>query len=84
MVGKKQRLARFPRLQVLREELGWSIHDLLSKVDFALSERSVRRLENGEAIRITSANKLFHAINESRHEAEKLIQSKEIVAIRTK
>jgi len=59
---RRQRLGLYPNLRRHREELGWSVPELLSKVDRGPSEKSVHRLENGYPIRLTSVSKLFNTI----------------------
>ena len=63
MSGRKQSLAGYKNLNLHRTELGWSIPELRAKTDGPPSERSVRRLESGYAIRAESAHKLFNVIN---------------------
>jgi hypothetical protein len=66
----RQRLARYIGLREHRERLGWGLHDLVAKLDGpALSERSVRRLEQGLPIRAENAHKVFNAISKAYPEA---------------
>jgi hypothetical protein len=57
--------ARFPRLRQLRQEqLGWEIVDILSRLPGSKpSISSIYRLEQGEAIRMSSARRVFDVIN---------------------
>ena len=58
----RQRLARYQNLRSHRDALGWSLGDLLARLDNTPSEKSLRRLENGEPIRASSAFRVFHKI----------------------
>jgi hypothetical protein len=57
--------ARFPRLRQLRQEqLGWEIVDILSRLPGSKpSISSIYRLEQGEAIRMSSARRVFDVVN---------------------
>jgi hypothetical protein len=57
--------ARFPRLRQLRQEqLGWEIVDMLSRPPGSKpSISSIYRLEQGDAIRMSSARRVFDVIN---------------------
>src|SRR5487761_163972 len=57
--------ARFPRLRQLRQEqLGWEIVDILSRLPGAKpSISSIYRLEQGDAIRMSSARRVFDVVN---------------------
>jgi hypothetical protein len=57
--------ARFPRLrQIRQEQLGWEIVDILSRLPANKpSISSIYRLEQGEAIRMSSARRVFDVIN---------------------
>lgn len=57
--------ARFPRLRRIRQEqLGWEIVDILSRLPGSKpSISSIYRLEQGEAIRISSARRVFDVVN---------------------
>lgn len=61
----RQLKARFPRLRQLRQErLGWEIVDVLSRLPGNKpSISSIYRLEQGEAIRMSSARRVFDVIN---------------------
>src|SRR5258707_1387328 len=61
----RQLKARFPRLRQLRQEqLGWEIVDVLSRLrGNKPSISSIYRLEQGEAIRMSSARRVFDVIN---------------------
>ncbi|WP_147021520.1 hypothetical protein [Methylobacterium radiotolerans] len=62
-------MATYANLRAHREALGWSIPELISKLEgAAISERSVRRLEDGYGIRPESAHKIFNAISKCYHE----------------
>jgi len=77
MVVRKQRMGTFPRLEELRTQLGLSPSELLAKISYAVSDRSLRRLESGKAIRLTSVNKLFHAVNNEMN--QELVHKEEVV-----
>jgi ribosome-binding protein aMBF1 (putative translation factor) len=78
---RTQRVARYPKLQAQREALGWSIQELIAKLQgSSVSERSIRRLEQGLPIRATSAHKVFNAI--AAHFPEKLIRDEQIKVVR--
>ena len=70
--------ARFPRLRQLRQEqLGWEIIDILSRLPGAKpSISSIYRLEQGDAIRMSSARRVFDVINGAME--HKLDASKEL------
>ena len=57
--------ARFPRLrQIRQEQLGWEIVDIISRLPGNKpSISSIYRLEQGEAIRMSSARRVFDVIN---------------------
>jgi hypothetical protein len=61
--------ARFPRLRQLRQEqLGWEIVDILSRLPGAKpSISSIYRLEQGDAIRMSSARRVFDVVNGAMH-----------------
>jgi len=61
--------ARFPRLRQLRQEkLGWEIVDILSRLPGSKpSISSIYRLEQGEAIRMSSARRVFDVVNGALH-----------------
>ncbi|MEA2902752.1 MAG: hypothetical protein QOI12_139 [Alphaproteobacteria bacterium] len=72
--------ARFPRLRKIRQEqLGWEIVDILSRLPGNKpSISSIYRLEQGEAIRMSSTRRVFDVINAALNNA--LDASKEIEA----
>jgi hypothetical protein len=72
--------ARFPRLRQLRQEqLGWEIVDILSRLPGSKpSISSIYRLEQGEAIRMSSARRVFNVVNDALD--KKLDASKELEA----
>jgi hypothetical protein len=76
----RQLKARFPRLRKIRQEqLGWEIVDILSRLPGNKpSISSIYRLEQGEAIRMSSARRVFDVINAALNNA--LDASKEIEA----
>jgi ribosome-binding protein aMBF1 (putative translation factor) len=77
---RKQRTATYVNLRAHREELGWSIAELLGKLQgSAVSEKSVRRLEDGRAIRVASVNKIFNAI--SAHYPNELIRCAHVTVV---
>ncbi len=61
--------ARFPRLrQIRQEQLGWEIVDIVSRLPGSKpSISSIYRLEQGEAIRMSSARRVFDVINSALH-----------------
>lgn len=61
--------ARFPRLrQIRQEQLGWEIVDILSRLPGSKpSISSIYRLEQGDAIRMSSARRVFDVINGALH-----------------
>ena len=58
-------MARFPRLRRIRQErLGWEIVDIVSRLPGNKpSMSSIYRLEQGEAIRMSSARRVFDVVN---------------------
>ena len=72
--------ARFPRLrQIRQEQLGWEIVDILSRLPGNKpSMSSIYRLEQGEAIRMSSARRVFDVVNAALD--QKLDPSKELEA----
>ena len=58
-------MARFPRLRRIRQEqLGWEIVDILNRLPGNKpSMSSIYRLEQGEAIRMSSARRVFDVVN---------------------
>jgi len=72
--------ARFPRLrQIRQEQLGWEIVDILSRLPGSKpSISSIYRLEQGDAIRMSSARRVFDVINGALQ--NKLDVSKELEA----
>lgn len=59
----KQKMARMPNCEKYRNEAGLDIGDLVARMDGKPSEKSVRRLEAGYAIRRTSCHRVFNALN---------------------
>lgn len=57
--------ARFPRLrQIRQEQLGWEIVDILARLPANKpSISSIYRLEQGEAIRMSGARRVFDVVN---------------------
>jgi hypothetical protein len=57
--------AKFPRLRRIRQEqLGWEIVDILNRLPGNKpSISSIYRLEQGEAIRMSSARRVFDVVN---------------------
>jgi hypothetical protein len=72
--------ARFPRLrQIRQEQLGWEIVDILSRLPANKpSISSIYRLEQGEAIRMSSARRVFDVVNAALE--KKLDPTKELEA----
>ena len=73
-------MARFPRLRRIRQErLGWEIVDIVSRLPGNKpSMSSIYRLEQGEAIRMSSARRVFDVVNAALNNA--LDPSKELEA----
>ena len=70
-------LGTFERLKEYRTNLGWEVKDLANKMpDGRPSESSIRRLENGLAIRIVSCHRVFDVINSAM--GQKLDRTEEI------
>jgi hypothetical protein len=66
--SKKRRrpatMGRFPNLNSYRVQIGWEISDLVAALnDAGPSERSIRRLEAGYSIRLTSVYRVFNLLN---------------------
>lgn len=61
----RQQKARFPRLREIREEmLGWEVAELVKRLPaYRPSASSIYRLEQGEAIRVTNARRVFDVVN---------------------
>jgi hypothetical protein len=61
----RQRRATFPRLRKIREELlGWDVADILTRLPGNRpSIASIYRLEQGHAIRVTNARRVFDVVN---------------------
>lgn len=60
------RKATFKRLRQLREEkLGWEVADLSQKLQGKPSVASIYRLEQGQAIRVAHARRVFDVVNEA-------------------
>jgi hypothetical protein len=61
----RQRKATFLRLRQIREEmLGWDIADIVSRLPgHRPSSATIYRLEQGEAIRVTNARRVFDVVN---------------------
>jgi hypothetical protein len=63
---RKATMATFERLREIREvDLGWDVTDLLAKVGGRPSVAGIYRLEQGRAIRVTSARRVFDAVNQA-------------------
>ena len=52
-------------LRELREKLGWSVAELASRMGGKPGEKSLRRLEDGLAIRASAANAVFNEISKA-------------------
>ena len=64
MSVRRSRMATYKLLQEHRELLGWSIADLLGNLEGKrISERSVRRLEEGLPLRADSVNHIFNIVS---------------------
>jgi hypothetical protein len=61
----RQRKATFPRLREIREKLlGWDVADIMRRLpDNRPSMASIYRLEQGGAVRITNARRVFDVVN---------------------
>lgn len=57
------RKAKFLRLRELREDLGWEVNELVAKLGGRPSAATVYRLEQGQAIRVAHARKIFDIMN---------------------
>jgi hypothetical protein len=67
--ARVQRLAAFPRLRQIREDLGWETHDIHSRLPGGKpSIASIYRLEQGRAIRVSSARRVFDVVNKALNE----------------
>jgi len=64
---RRHRMARFPGLRQIRErQLGWEVTDLVAKLPNGRpSISSIYRLEQGYAIRLASARRVFDAVNDA-------------------
>lgn len=74
-----QRKAQFPRLRQIREEqLGWEVPDILGRLPGGKpSIASIYRLEQGHAIRVSHARRIFDVVNAALN--NKLDPSKELI-----
>ncbi len=79
MAKRPRRLARFPRLRTLREELGWTISFLAQRIENAPSERTLKRIEDGYEVRVETVNRVFNTIEG--HHPENLVRQDEIEII---
>jgi len=57
------RKATFKRLRKIREDLGLEVADIAAKVGGKPSVASIYRLEQGQAIRVAHARRVFDAVN---------------------
>jgi hypothetical protein len=57
------RKAKFARLREIREDLGWEVVDIVSKLGGKPSIASIYRLEQGLPIRVSHARKVFDVVN---------------------
>jgi hypothetical protein len=64
---KRSLMARFPRLQQIREkELGWDVIDIFIRLPANRpSLASIYRLEKGKAIRMSHARRVFDVVNKA-------------------
>ena len=61
---KRHRMARFPRLRQIREDLGWEVTDLVAKLPAGKpSISSIYRLEQGMPIRMANVRRVFEVVN---------------------
>jgi hypothetical protein len=71
-------LAKFPRLRELRNELGWEVIDIATRLPGNRpSIASIYRLEQGQGLRVSNARRVFDLLNEAL--GGKLDLKKEIV-----
>jgi predicted transcriptional regulator len=76
---KRHRMAKFPRLRQIREDLGWEVTDLINKLPLGKpSISSIYRLEQGHAIRMANVRRVFDVVNNA--SSKKLEATKEIKA----
>ncbi len=61
----RQQKATFPRLRAIREEeLGWEVVDILHRLPGRRpSSSTIYRLEQGHAVRVTNARRVFDVVN---------------------
>jgi len=80
MKHTRHRLAKFPRLREIRErQLGWEVTELAAKLPNGRpSLSSLYRLEQGHAIRLASAKRVFDVVNVALNSA---LDENEIVPI---
>jgi hypothetical protein len=73
------RKAHFPRLRQIREEqLGWEVTDILTRLPGGRpSIASIYRLEQGHAVRVSNARRIFDVLNAALN--NKLDPSKELI-----
>jgi transcriptional regulator with XRE-family HTH domain len=57
------RKATFKRLRKIREDLGLEVADIAAKVGGKPSIASIYRLEQGQAIRVAHARRVFDVVN---------------------
>jgi transcriptional regulator with XRE-family HTH domain len=57
------RKAKFPRLRELREDLGMEVAEIGAKLGGKPSIATIYRLEQGQAIRVAHARKIFDLLN---------------------
>jgi hypothetical protein len=61
---RAQRLAIYPNLTVHRERLGWTVSEIARRLNDIPSEKSVRRLEDGNGIRASSVFRIFTLVRD--------------------
>lgn len=64
MTSRPQGKARFPRLRQIRMELGWDVTEIVARLPgHRPSAASIYRLEQGQAIRVANARRVFNVVN---------------------
>lgn len=77
---RKEPMGLYPNLSQHRTELGLTVPELLRAIPNPPSDKSVRRLERGIPIRLTTVNKIFNAVAKLEGMSE-LIREREIVVV---
>src|SRR4051794_40937338 len=62
----EQYMARIPRLREIRARVGWEVMDLVLKLPGNRpSTASIYRLEQGQAVRVSNARRVFDVLNDA-------------------